>query len=134
MFGFGITKHKRKLSEAFEACFWPVMDQLGNVPIPMQSDPAINASILAVCETYALSQNITKQADIALIADTIFEEIYRLESMNVQNRVDVCKNEENAQFIQAYENARAQTNADLNLRWLTAFAKENFKPATGLML
>ena len=49
MFGFGITKHKRKLSEAFEACFWPVMDQLGNVPIPMQSDPAINASILAVC-------------------------------------------------------------------------------------
>ena len=54
--------------------------------------------------------------------------------MNVQNRVDDWKNEENAQFIEAYENARAQTNADLNLRWLTSFAKENFKPATGLML
>lgn len=134
MFGLGLGKHKRKLEIALETCFYPLIDELGNVPIPMQTDPAINASILAVCETYARSQNVTKQSDIALISDAAFEEVYRLESINVQDRVSAWKNDNNDAFNQAYATAEAKTTADLDLTWLTDFAKENFKPATGLML
>ena len=134
MFGLGIGKHKKKLVQALAACFWPLIDDLGNVPIPMQTDPTINASILAVCETYALSQNVTKSSDHALIADVVFEELYRMESINVQNRVDGWIGENNADFIEAYEKAKSQTTSDLDLTWLTELAKNHFKPATGLML
>ena len=134
MFGLGINKHKKKLEIALAACFWPLIDELGNVPIPMQTDPAINASILGVCESYAHTQSVTKQGDLALIADAVFEELYRLESINVQNRVDAWKNDQNEVFAQAYANAQAKTTADLDLTWLTEFAKNNFKQGTGLML
>jgi hypothetical protein len=134
MFGLGIGKHKKKLEQALATCFWPLIDELGNVPIPMHTDPAINASILAVCETYALSQNVTKPSDIALIADAVFEELYRMESINVQNRVDSWKNDNNEIFTQAYANAKAKTTVDLDLTWLSNFAKDNFDQATGLML
>jgi hypothetical protein len=134
MFGLGIGKHKKKLEQALATCFWPLIDELGNVPIPMHTDPAINASILAVCETYALSQNVTKPSDLALIADAVFEELYRMESINVQNRVDSWKNDNNEIFTQAYANAKAKTTVDLDLTWLSNFAKDNFDQATGLML
>jgi hypothetical protein len=134
MFGIGLGKHKRKLEQAFEKCFWPLIDELGNVPIPMQTDPAINASILAVCETYAQLQNVTKPTDIALMADAAFEEIYRMESVNVQERVDAWKNDNNDAFNQAYETAKSKTTVDLDLTWLSTYAKENFEQATGLML
>lgn len=134
MFGLGINKHKKKLEIALAACFWPLIDELGNVPIPMQTDPAINALILGVCETYAHSQSITKQGDLALIADAVFEELYRMESINVQNRVDGWKNDHNEVFMQAYADAQAKTTADLELTWLTDFAKDNFEQGTGLML
>ena len=134
MFGIGLGKHKRKLEQAFEKCFWPMIDELGNVPIPMQTDPAINGSILAVCEKYAELQNVTKPNDIALISDAAFEEVYRMESVNVQERVDTWKNSSNDDFTQAYEVAKDKTTADLDLAWLTTYAKENFDQATGLML
>lgn len=134
MFGLGLGKHKKKLETAMASCFWPLIDELGNVPIPMQTDPAINASILAVCETYAQSQNVTKQSDLALIVDAVFEELYRLESINVQNRVDTWKDDNNEVFTTAYENAKAKTNVDLDLTWLSNYAKENFEQGTGLML
>jgi hypothetical protein len=134
MFGLGIGKHKKKLEQAFATCFWPLIDELGNVPIPMQTDPAINGAILGVCNTYAQSQNVKKPSDLLLIADAVFEEIYRLESINVQNRVDTWKNDNNDAFNQAYVNAKAKTTAELDLSWLTDFAKENFEQATGLML
>jgi len=134
MFGLGIGKHKKKLEQAFATCFWPLIDELGNVPIPMQTDPAINGSILAVCETYAHSQNITKPNDIIRIVDAVFEEIYRMESINVQNRVDVWKGDNNEAFTKAYADAKAKTSSDLDLSWLTDVAKNNFDQATGLML
>jgi hypothetical protein len=134
MFGIGLGKHKKKLEQAFATCFWPLIDELGNVPIPMQTDPAINGAILGVCNTYSQSQNVTKPSDLLLIADAVFEEIYRLESINVQNRVDTWKNENNEVFNQAYANAKDKTSEELNLTWLTDFAKDNFEQATGLML
>jgi hypothetical protein len=134
MFGLGIGKHKKKLEQALATCFWPLIDELGNVPLPMHTDPAINAAILAVCETYALSQNVTKPGDHALIADAVFEELYRMESINVQNRVDGWKSENNTAFIDAYNHAKANTTADLDLDWLSQLAKNNFDQATGLML
>ena len=134
MFSLGLGKHKKKLEQAFATCFWPLIDELGNVPIPMQTDPAINGAILGVCNTYSQSQNVTKPSDLLLIADAVFEEIYRLESINVQNRVDTWKNENNEAFNQAYANAKDKTSTELNLTWLTDFAKDNFEQATGLML
>lgn len=134
MFGLGLGKHKRKLEQAFEKCFWPLVDELGNVPIPMQTDPAINGSILAICETYAELESITKPKDIALIADAAFEEIYRLESINVQERVDGWKNGNDDAFNQAYQLAKSKTTSDLDLTWLSDYAKDNFDKATGLML
>jgi hypothetical protein len=134
MIGIGLGKHKKKLEQAFATCFWPLIDELGNVPIPMQTDPAINGAILGVCNTYSQSQNVTKPSDLLLIADAVFEEIYRLESINVQNRVDTWKNENNEAFNQAYANAKDKTSTELNLTWLTDFAKDNFEQATGLML
>lgn len=134
MFGMGIGKHKRTLMYAFSDCLEPLKDELGNVPIPMQTDPAINAAILGACEAYALSQNIKKTGDIAVIADAVFEELYRRESINVQDRVDIWKNENNTAFLQAYDNAKSQTSANLDLTWLTQFATDNFEPATGKML
>ena len=134
MFGIGLGKHKKKLEQAFATCFWPLIDELGNVPIPMQTDPAINGAILGVCNTYSQSQHVTKPSDLLLIADAVFEEIYRLESINVQNRVDTWKNENNEAFNQAYANAKDKTSTELNLTWLTDFAKDNFEQATGLML
>ncbi len=134
MFGLGLGKHKKKLEQAFATCFWPLIDELGNVPLPMQTDPAINGSILGVCETYAQSQNITKPHDIILIVDAVFEEIYRMESINVQNRVDAWKADNNEAFNQAYTHAKAQTTPGLDLSWLSDVAKNNFDQATGLML
>ncbi len=133
MFGFGLGKHKRTLTFAFADCFAPLKDELGNVPIPMQTDPAINAAILGACEGYAKAHNI-KPADITMVADAVFEELYRRESIEVQNRVDGWKSENNAAFSEAYQDAKARTDGDLNLSWLTDYASKRFEPATGKML
>tara|TARA_R110002111_G_scaffold35012_7_gene68965 strand:+ start:1971 stop:2375 length:405 start_codon:yes stop_codon:yes gene_type:complete len=134
MFGLRVGKHKKKLEQAFATCFWPLIDELGNVPIPMQTDPAINGSILGVCETYARANDITKPNDMMRIVDAVFEEIYRMESINVQNRVDTWKNDNNDAFNQAYAHAKTQTTSALDLTWLSNIAKDNFDQATGLML
>lgn len=134
MFGLGIGKHKKKLEQALSACFDPLKDELGNVPLPMQTDPAINASILAVCERYAHSQDVTKPSHIASIVDAVFEELYRSESINVQDRLDSWKNDHNEAFAKAYDAAQSKANSELELTWLSDFAKANFEPATGLML
>ena len=135
MFGFGaVGKHKRILKVAFAACLQPLKDELGNVPIPMQTDPSINAAILGVCKAYSVANNVTKTTDIAVIADAVFEELYRRESIKVQDRVDEWKNANDDAFMQSYHNAKSQTTADLDLSWLTEYATRNFEPATGKML
>lgn len=134
MFGFGVGKHKRTLTYAFADCLAPLKDELGNVPIPMQTDPAINGAILGACEGYAAANNVSKQSDLLVIADAVFEELYRRESVEVQERVDSWQQENNDAFNNMYQQAKNQTGADLNLNWLTDYAKDNFEPATGKML
>lgn len=134
MFGFGIGKHKRTLTYAFADCLVRLKDELGNVPIPMQTDPTINAAFLGACEGYAAAHNITKPSDLVMLADAVFEELYRRESVEVQERVDVWRNENNQAFSDMYQKAKAQTDGNLNLAWLTEYATENFEPATGKML
>lgn len=134
MFGLGIGKQKRALEEALEQCLMPLTDELGNVPIPMQTDAAFNGLILGVCDAFSASQGIEKPGDIAKMRDAAFEELYRVESIAVQNRVDEWQDTQNADFSQAYETAKNQTTVDLNLDWLLEYAKANFDRATGLML
>ncbi len=134
MFGLGIGKHKRLLQIVFADSLRPLKDELGNVPIPMQTDPAINGAILGACEAYSQAHNITKPADIAIIADAVFEDLYRRESIQVQNRVDEWKNTNDEVFTNAYQDAKAKTNSEPDLSWLTEYAVNNFEPATGKML
>jgi hypothetical protein len=134
MFGLGIGKHKRLLQIAFAASLRPLKDELGNVPIPMQTDPAINGAILGACEAYSQAHKITKPSDIAIIADAVFEDLYRRESIQVQNRVDEWKSSNDNAFITAYLDAKAKTNSEPDLGWLTEYAVNNFEPATGKML
>ena len=134
MFGFGIGKHKRSLQIVFAACLQPLKDELGNVPIPMQTDPAINGAILGACEAYAQHHNITKPSDIAVIADAVFEDLYRRESIDVQHRVDAWKSANDDAYVSAYQDAKSKTNSEPDLSWLTDYAVNNFEPATGKML
>lgn len=134
MFGFGLGKHKRTLTFAFADCLLPLKDELGNIPIPMQTDPAINAAFLGASDGYAIAQGVTKQSDLNVIADAVFEELYRRESVEVQDRVDKWKAEKNEAFLDMYEKAKSQTDSSLNLSWLTEYAGQNFEPATGKML
>ncbi len=133
MFGFGAGKHKRLLIRAFSDCFQPLKDELGNVPLDMQTSPQIAASILGVCRTYSASHNI-KQKDINVIADAVFEELFRRESVAVQTRADSWESENNEEFLKAYQHASSQKSETVDLAWLTEYLKANFKPATGLML
>jgi len=134
MFGFSTGKHKRALEFALAACLEPLKDELGNIPIPMQTDSAINGAILGVCEGYANSQGVTKPSAIATMIDGAFEELYRIESINVQNRVDSWKQQNDPHFLEAYNNAKSQTNENLDLTWLAQYADANFDQATGKML
>lgn len=134
MFGFGIGKHKRTLTYGFADCLMPLKDELGNVPIPMQTDPAINGAILGACDGYATANNVSKSGDLVVIADAVFEELYRRESVEVQERVDQWKSENNEAFTTMYEKAKSHAGTELDLAWLTAYATDNFEPATGKML
>ncbi|MFK8067643.1 MAG: hypothetical protein AB8D52_05305 [Gammaproteobacteria bacterium] len=137
MFGFGVGKHKRLLIRAFSECFQPLKDELGNVPLDMQTSPQIAASILGVCRTYGASHNL-KPININVIADAVFEELFRRDSVAVQTRADGWENEQNEEFIKAYQQATSkidsQDSETIDLSWLTESLKANFKPATGLML
>ncbi len=134
MFGLSVGKHKRKLEYALADCLLPLKDELGNVPIPMQTDPAINGAVLGICDSYAALQGVNKPSELAKIADGVFEELYRSESINVQNRVDTWRDDKNSAFVDTYQQAINQTTADLDLTWLAEYAKAHFEPATGKML
>ncbi len=81
---FKSLKYKKELKKAFSECFDPLKSVLHNVPIPMQSDRYITASILGICRAYAEDHKTTEEV-FALLVDSVFEEIYRQNSMRVQN-------------------------------------------------
>lgn len=134
MFGLGNNRVKKTLQQAFSECLAPLKDELGNVPIKMQSDPVFNARMLGICEGYAQSNKINKAQSIAIIVDAVFEEIYRRESTLVLTKVDAWRAENNNEFIPAFDDAKSRTTQVLNIEWFKDYATSNFEPANNLML
>lgn len=135
MFGFNTGKCKRTLQRTMSNCFKPLKDELGTVPTTLHDSKYITASMLGVCEAYAQTSTITNQHKIALITDSVFEEIFRRDSTSVLKKVDQWLENKDSEFITAYEQAKAKTNnVDLNLDWLKQYSVEHFEPSTNLML
>ncbi|NQZ54515.1 MAG: hypothetical protein HRT93_09725 [Piscirickettsiaceae bacterium] len=120
--------HKRKLKKAFSDCFEPLKSVLDNVPIPMQTDRYITASILGSCRAYA-EVNHTGEKLFMLLVDAVFEEVFRQNSMAVQTRTEQWLNEADDEFMQAYYHAKEISNSDLDLNWLADYAQQHFDPA-----
>ena len=136
MFGLGKGKVKNALLKTISNCLEPLKDELGNVPIAMQTDKAINAYILGICETYAIKNNITKTQSVALIVDAVFEEIFRREATEVLILIDNWRQRDDQEFFRAYSEAQEKINntADLDINWFQDYANNNFEPARNLML
>lgn len=134
MFNLELIKHKRKLKFDLAKCFTSLIDELGNVPLTMQTDAFINGAIISVCNNYLESQNISKKLSKALVIDAVCEELYRLESVSVQTRIDQWLANNDALYMQGYQYIKQQSDHDLNLQLLTQYSQQNFKQATGLML
>ncbi|MFK7795686.1 MAG: hypothetical protein AB8B89_10075 [Gammaproteobacteria bacterium] len=135
MFGFNSGKCKRTLQRAMSDCFDPLKDELGTVPTTLHDSKYITASMLGICEAHAHTHNITSRQKIALITDSVFEEIFRRESTLVLKQVDQWLDNNDSEFMTAYEQAKSKTTeADLNLNWLKEYAVKNFEPSKNLML
>ena len=125
---FESFKYKKELKQAFSECFEPLKSVLDNVPIPMQTDRYITASILGTCRAYAEDHNTTEDV-FALLVDAVFEEVYRQNSMSVQTLTEKWLEEEDETFMSAYYHAKEMYKHELNLEWLANYAQEHFDPA-----
>ena len=135
MFGFNTGKCKRTLQRAMSDCFDPLKDELGNVPLTLHDNKYVTASILGACEAYANKLNINDKYKIALITDSVFEEVFRKDATTVLKQVDLWLNNNDSEFISAYEAAKSNTShQQLDLGWLKEYSVKNFEPSRNLML
>lgn len=125
---FEAIKHKSKLKKSFSDCFEPLKSVLGNVPKAMKQDRYINAYILGTCRAYAEWHKL-KEDTFAVIVDAIFEELYRQDSMAVQNRTEQWLQEGDDIFMQAYYEAKQRYQGQLDLNWLADYSQTHFKKA-----
>ncbi len=128
---FKNTVHKSKLINALSDCFDPLRSDLGNVHPHMRASRFITGSILGVCKAYALAHHLNENT-FNLLVDAAFEEIFRRESISVQNRAEQWLNEADADFMQAYYQAKAHTDNPLALDWLAEYAQQHFRKARTL--
>lgn len=135
MFGLKSGKCKTALKQALSDCFDPLKDELGTVPVVLHSNKYVTASILGICEGYAQTNNISRQQTIAIITDAVFEEIFRRESTSILKQVDLWINDNDAEFISQYEDAKSKSSTnELNTEWLKNYLTANFEPSRNLML
>ncbi len=133
MFNFKVHQHKNTLRNTFSACFDPMRDELGNVPVKMQKSRKITASVLGVCRAYAIVKQL-KEDDFNLIIDAVFEELFRRESVEVQTRAENWLQTEDDEFMTDYYFAKEKTLSDgLELDWLTQYSKQNFRVVSQVM-
>ena len=134
MFGLELIKYKKELTQNFSACFAPVKDELGNVPVIMQTNSFVNGAIVAICESYLDQHNVKKPSSQAVVIDAVFEEIYRRESIKVQTRVDEWRGLKDQSFVDGYEQANAPSKHNLKLTWLSVYSQKNIDLEHNLML
>jgi hypothetical protein len=127
MFGLSVIKHKRVLRKAFSDCFLPVKNDLGNVPVTMQTSKMITASILGICRGYAEGR-IDYEPDFELIVDAVFEDIFRRESVEVQTLTESWLHCNDDEFMQYYYQAKSHSVKSRDLSWLQGIVLQSFKP------
>lgn len=125
---FKSIAHRRKLKAAFSDCFEPLTSVFGNVPKAMRQDRYINAYILGTCRTYAEWHKL-KESIFAEIVDAVFEEIYRQDSMTVQNRTEQWLQEADEIFMRAYYEAKERYQGQIDLGWLAEYSQTHFQKA-----
>lgn len=128
---FTAAIHKPILLKAFSDCLDPLRSDLGNVHPDMRQSPYISGAILGTCRGYAIKHNL-KEPVVNKLIDNAFEEVFRSESLNMQTRAKDWLNEENIEFMDAYQQARALAEVELNLDWLGQYAQTHFKKARTL--
>jgi hypothetical protein len=126
MLGLSMLNHKRILKQVFSDCFLPLKDELGNVPIAMHTSKLITASILGICRAYEEKQHI-KESNFDLLVDAVFEDIFRKESVKIQELTESWLHSSDADFLHYYYMAKSKTNSDSDLSWLQYSALEHFE-------
>lgn len=126
MFRLSVVKHKQVLKKAFSECFIPLKDDLGNVPVSMQTSKFITASILGICRGYG-ERRITHESDFELIVDAVFEEIFRRESVEVQILTESWLQNSDEEFMLFYYQAKHKAKNSDDLSWLQRIALKSFK-------
>jgi hypothetical protein len=134
MFNIELIKHKRKLKQDFSDSFDTLKDELGNVPLKMQTDAYLNGTILSICQNYLNAQNIYKNAAKVLIIDAVCEELYRRESVEVQTRIDQWLTSNDHMFMQGYQHINQLSDHNSSLQLLTKYIQQNYVQATSLMI
>ena len=128
---FDKVRHKTKVINALSECFEPLRSDLGNVHPTMRHSRFITASILGTCKAYAIHSQLSEDT-FNLLVDAAFEEVFRHESISVQNRTEHWLNEADPEFMEAYYQAKARTEQPLNLSWLANHVQQNFTKARTL--
>ena len=128
MFTLSLLKHKRVLKRAFSECFSPIKDEIGNVPVLMQTSKLINASILGICRGYGESR-ILYEPHFDLVVDSVFEEVFRRESVEVQTRTESWLTSSDEEFLFHYYQAKYRAKDSSDLTWLQNIAIQYFRPA-----
>lgn len=126
MFGLTMLKHKRILMQAISDCLLPLKDDLGNVPIAMQTSKFVTASILGVCRAYGEEEHID-EPNFDVLVDVVFEEIFRRESVSVQTLTESWLQSSDDEFLQYYYAAKSKATISADLSWLQHKALEEFK-------
>jgi hypothetical protein len=131
---FKNSQHKRHLLNVFSNCFKALKDELGNVPIKMQSSHEIAGSVLGACRGYAIANKIN-ESNFNLIVDAVFEDLFRRESVAVQTKTEKWLQTEDETFMLAYYHAKSKAikNKTLDLSWLSDYAKKHFKAGHQVM-
>lgn len=131
---FKNNRHKRYLLNAFSDCFKALQDELGNVPIDMQSSPEITGAVLGACRGYATLNHIN-ESSFNIIVDAVFEELFRRESVTVQTKAEYWLHDENEFFMLAYYHAKSKTlnSKNINLSWLSDYAQKHYKAGHQVM-
>lgn len=131
---FTKNQHKHTLVTAFSNCFNTLKDELGNVPIGMQSSHEITGSILGSCRGYAIANKIN-ESSFNLIVDAVFEELFRRESVPVQTKTEKWLQTEDEIFMLTYYHAKsvAIKSKSIDLSWLAKYAQKHFKAGHQVM-
>jgi len=128
---FSAAIHKPILLQAFSDCLDPIRSDLGNVHPDIRKSPYISGAIIGTCRGYANKHKL-KETVVNKLIDNVFEEVFRSEFLTMQSIAKAWLNEDNADFLAGYNEAKTLAETELNLDWLSQYVQANFKKASTL--